>query len=156
MEYSIWSEGVLRFEPEPFKVWVEVDPEIARLARSLIPPYYGVSPGRYPPHISVVRNETFNYSEWLHEYYRDPNRGIASGIKSSQLPVFTQESVLFRYDPVVRSMEGSPYWWLRVHCPDMTRLRLDLGLPESSQWSRPPDNEEVFHCTVGNTKGSSV
>lgn len=31
-------------------------------------------------------------------------------------------------------------------------LRVSLGLPESSQWTRPPDGRECFHMTVGNTK----
>jgi hypothetical protein len=117
-------QGILKVESD--KIYVEVDPGIVLLTRALIPPARRPRPQRYPPHISVVRNECF------------PQRYIR------------EREVWFTYDPAV--VEGEVYWWLRCWSLDLTSLRLSLGLPMSSEWSRPPGNEDCFHITVGNTK----
>lgn len=122
----ITVQGRLRVEPT--KIYVEVDPDIVALSRSLIPQARRPNPQRYAPHITVVRNERFG-----------------------TLP--EEKDVWFTYDPEVRA--GETYWWLRCWSLDLTALRLSLGLPVSSEWSRPPDNEDCFHITVGNTKGHS-
>ena len=122
------SAGTLKFDSATPKIYVEVDPAIVSLARALLPqPLKSqLKPQRYPPHISVVRNEPL--SNYLHD--GDPIR--------------------FLYDP--EPVVGDVYAWLRVLSPDLIRLRRDLGLPDSSEWSRPPNGEECFHITIGNRK----
>ena len=122
----ITVQGRLKFSDE--KVWVDVDPGIVQLARALIPVARRPKPQRYPPHITVVRNEPF---------------GLPPTAR-------TERDVWFTYDPAV--IEGETYWWLRCWCLDLTALRLSLGLPASSEFSRPPNGEDCFHITVGNTK----
>lgn len=121
----ITTAGRLRFNDE--KVWVDVDPELVRLVRHFIPVSRRPNPQRYPAHITVVRNEGFCLP-----------------------PTFKEKDVWFTYDPNV--VEDEVYWWLRAWCLDLTSLRLSLGLPVSSEWSRPPNGEDCFHITVGNTK----
>lgn len=122
----ITVQGILKIESD--KIYVEVDPDIVSLCRALIPSARRPRPQRYPPHISVVRNEPFC-----------PPLGAAERV------------IWFTYDPAV--VEGEVYWWLRCWSMDLTVLRLSLDLPASSEWSRPPGNEDCFHITVGNTKG---
>lgn len=121
----ITVQGRLRFTTE--KVWVDVDPGIVLLVRSLIPVARRPKPQRYDPHITVVRNEGFSLP-----------------------PGLAEKDVWFTYDPAV--VEGEVYWWLRAWCLDLTSLRLSLGLSASSEFSRPPNGEDCFHITVGNTK----
>jgi len=117
------------------KLFVEVDPGIVQLARALLPPVIrqSLQPQRYPPHISVVRNE----AGWTPAWKR---MAIAS----------SPQTMTFEYDP--EPVLGTTYAWLRVFAPDLTTLRLTLGLSPSSEWSRPPGDEECFHCTIGNFK----
>lgn len=123
----ITVQGRLRIFPD--KLWVEVDPGLVRLCRSLVPPARRPAPQKYDPHVTVVRNEPFCLP-----------------------PGFQERDVWFTYDPDV--VEGEVYWWLRCWSLDLTSLRLSLGLPASSEFTRPPDGEDCFHITVGNKKGS--
>lgn len=125
------SVGPLRYH-EGYKLNVEVDPEIARLARALVPKTVRLRQTRYAPHITVIRNEAVpNVEMW----------GSLEGV-----------FVEFDYDPFVYNDET--YFWLRVWSPVLIQVRLDLGLFESSVWSRAPDGFESFHITVGNLKGA--
>jgi len=120
--YSTGNEG--------FKLIVEVDPELGRLYRSLIPKYLHPQPTRYPPHITVVRRETPPASwRWRH-------------LDGCQITFF--------YDPEVQYNEV--YFWLRCWSQSLIEIRLDFGLPEHTEYTRPPDGEECFHCTVANAK----
>lgn len=125
----ILTIGTLRFDKPVPKVFVEVDEGIVAVARALLPqPLRStVRKQKYAPHISVVRHEL--------------------------LPAEVQDGyvVAFSYDP--EPVVGDEYVWLRARSTDLTRLRLSLGLPPSSEWSRSPDGEECFHITIGNMKG---
>lgn len=122
------SVGPLRYTNEP-KLNVEVDPEIVRLARALLPKAVRLNRGRYAPHITVIRNEAVKSDLW----------GAYEGV-----------FVEFEYEPFVYSTDT--YYWLRVFSSALTKIRTDLGLPESSEWSRGPDGFESFHVTIGNLK----
>lgn len=121
------SEGTLLVEPE--KVYVLVDPGIVALSRALIPMVLRTRllPQRYPGHITVIRNEVF---------------------KACDVP----REVTFEYDP--EPVVGEVYTWLRVFSPELTRVRALFGVAPSSPWSRPPDDEDVFHITIGNRKST--
>ncbi len=124
------SSGQLRYS-DNYKINVEVDPEIARLYRWFVPKSVGLNQTRFAPHITVVRNEHLACLErW----------GLYEG-----------EKIHFEYSPEIGC--GEVYWWLRTWSPRLIEIRRGLGLPNSSQWSRPPGDEECFHITIGNLKG---
>lgn len=123
------SKGIIRYEGDTndhFKVIVEVDPEITRLARFLIPKYLPWNYPKYAPHISVVRKEIPPLRQ---------NWGL-----------YSDQWVDFEYDPEVSSDET--YYWLRVFAPALSDLRVGLGLPPS----RSPKKDALFHITVANRK----
>ena len=125
------SVGALRYHEGP-KLNVEVDPEIVRLARALVPKATRLNHTRYAPHITVVRNEDVPKPElW----------GRHEGL-----------FVEFEYEPHVYN--DDTYYWLRVWSPVLGQIRTELGLPESSHWTRAPDGFESFHVTIGNTKAA--
>lgn len=110
---------------------VEIDPGIVDLTRALLPPHVRLNRTRYNPHITVIREEDVPKWERVLE------------LDGREIP--------FRYDP--RVVGGEVYWWLRVKSGALIEVRRDLALPELSWSCRPPDNEDCFHITVGNTKG---
>lgn len=131
--YAPWysTTGKLHYSIENgvYKLIVEVDPGIAALARALTP--VKLNKPKYAPHISVVRHETPTSIDMWGKY--------------------EGELVSFDYCPFVHNDEK--YYWLQVVSPALVKIRMDLGLPASSLKSRPPDGTEVFHTTIGNTKG---
>ena len=122
LRYSIGNEG--------YKLILEVDPELARYTRSLIPKSYNVQQSRYAPHITVVRKEKI-----LNEVFW----GHLDGYE-----------IAFAYDPVV--CFDDTYFWLRCWSYALTSIRLKLGLELETEYTRPPDGESCFHITVGNCK----
>lgn len=124
------SVGPLRYTDAEYKLNVEVDPEIVRLARSFVPKTVKLNRTRFAPHITVVRNEIpKNISGWR------SLEGVFVG---------------FEYDPCV--LNDDTYYWLRVWSPTLTKIRIELGLPASSEWTRAPDGFESYHLTIGNLK----
>jgi hypothetical protein len=119
--------GTLFVTPEELKLHVVVDPGIVDLTRALIPKHHKLNRTRYPPHISVIRRETWEPDLSLHG-----------------------TPVTFTYDPTVAA--GPVYWWLRAWSDDLLRVRASLGLPALAWACRPPSEEDCFHITVGNTK----
>jgi hypothetical protein len=61
------------------------------------------------------------------------------------------EVVNFTYSSVV--FDDGLYWWLGASCPRLQEVRVELGLPEWSEFTRPPDMADLFHITIGNQKG---
>jgi len=124
-----WGELVLT--PGENLLHVQVDTGIVDLTRALIPSVYrkNLNQTRYPPHITVVRNEL-----WF------PDNSLDG------------RTVEFNYDPSV--IRGHVYWWLRVWSEDLIQLRKSYFLPDMSRYTKPPDLEDCFHITVGNTKRS--
>lgn len=123
------STGTLHYEDK--KLIVEVDKELAAYYRSLVPKYIKLNPQKYAPHISVVRNEVpVNKEHW------DKYEG---------------EQVEFAYENYVYN--GTIYYWLNAFCVRLEDIRMELGLPVSSEYTRPPDGFlKCFHLTLGNTK----
>jgi hypothetical protein len=123
------SSGRLVYS-EGFKLNVEVNDGIALFARALMPKSIRIQLPRYKPHITVIRNEMLSYTnKW----------GIYEG-----------ELIKFHYESFVRN--DDIYYWLRVFSPRLISIRLEMGLPQSSKWSRAPDGFESFHTTIGNLK----
>lgn len=120
----VMFRSVGRFSSSSGRLVVLVDTELARYYRSQIPKSMVCRAGRYAPHITVVRNEP---------YEKD-----------------LQDPVEFEYDPYIHF--NGVYWWLNCFSPTLISVRLELGLPASTDLTRPPDGSECFHMTVGNTK----
>lgn len=127
------SHGILRYSIEPIvghKLIVEVDREISNYYRDLIPKYIDWTPQKYPPHISVVRYETPLTDAW----------GKYDG-----------EQIEFEYSGIIHS--GTTYWWLNAFSERLEEIRVELGLPISSEYTRPPEGfDKVFHITLANCK----
>lgn len=127
------STGTLRYSQRDDRFWlvVDVDPEIVEFARSLVPKTLKLNKQRYDPHITVVRNERpVNMDAWrAHE---------------GELIQFSYSSVVF---------DDGLYWWLVASCPRLQEVRVELGLLEHSEFTRPPDMTDLFHITIGNRKG---
>ncbi len=113
------------------KLIVEVDPGIVQLARGLLPKNIPLKPQRYAPHITVLRGEPVLPSNVIWGIYEEAE-------------------IDFIYD--ADACWDDDYYWLRVYCPWLQWLRTELGLPETSEQSRPPGGEHCFHITIGNTK----
>jgi hypothetical protein len=124
------STGILCYSDNPYKLVAKIDPDIVDFYRSLIPKSISLNKQAYDPHISIVRKEIpINLQFW----------GKYEG-----------QAVLFRYSNIVR--HGTIYYWLDVYSDKLVRIRLELGLEETTALSRPPDGKRCFHCTIGNLK----
>jgi hypothetical protein len=128
------STGILKYSENPYKLIVLIDKEITNYYRSLIPKYVITNRQMYPPHISVVRKEEpVNLEAW--NKYQD-------------------QEIDFEYENIVYS--GEVYIWLNVFSSKLEEIRLELGLPVTSLYTRPPgEYKKVFHTTLGNYKGLS-
>ncbi len=126
------STGTLRASVENgvYRLALDVDPGIVELARALVPRYIRLQRQKFAPHISVVR-ET------------QPVPGLLA---------YDGREVGFTYCPEV--VPGEVYYWLRAESQALRAIRVALGLPEMAWYTYPPDLEDVFHCTIGNLKGS--
>lgn len=127
------SKGPLRYSMgnAGFKLIVEVDPGIASLCKALLPKSVILNPTRYSPHISVIRKEIPVLLEHWGKY-------------EGQMAEF--EYTNFVYSSKI-------YWWINVFSKQLENIRLELGLPVSSPYTRPPEGyEKCFHSTIGNTK----
>ncbi len=128
-----WSSGPLRYvvDNSGHKLNVMVDPGVVDYYRSLVPPYIGLNKQAYPPHISVVRKET------------PPNLDLWGKYEGQE--------VRFAYSNVIH--HGKVYYWLNAFSERLEEIRLELGLPVSTEYTRPPDGwTKCFHITIGNIK----
>ena len=130
-----WCSGPLRYGVDNnglYKLNVMVDPGIVDFYRALVPPYINLNRQAYPPHISVVRKE--------------------KGIPNLALwGKYEGEEVKFAYSNVIHY--GKVYYWLNAFSERLEEIRLELGLPVSTEYTRPPDTFiKVFHITIGNLK----
>lgn len=123
------STGKIHYEPE--KLIVLIEQELVDYYRSLIPWWHKAKAQKYPAHISVVRHETPVFAEFWGKY--------------------EGEEIEFSYDPDIKN--SANYFWLNVFCVKLEEIRLELGLPVSSPYTRPPDGFcKCFHTTIGNCK----
>lgn len=131
-----YSSGPLRYSRTSdggYKLIVEVEKDLAEFYRSLIPKWITVNRQMYPPHISVVRKEVPPKLElW----------GKHEG-----------EEIKFAYSNHIYN--GEVYWWINAFSERLEQVRLELGLPVSSQYTRPPSDRWIrcFHITLANRKG---
>jgi hypothetical protein len=129
------SVGVLRYtikEEYGYRLVLEVDQGISDFYRALIPKWIKTNKQMYRAHISVVRYEVPpNLDAW----------GKYEG-----------EEVKFLYSNYINN--GTVYWWLNAFCTRLEEIRVELGLPVSSQYTLPPEGfTKCFHMTIGNNKG---
>lgn len=128
----ISSTGTLRYG-DNWKLIVQCDQAIANYYRSLVPKYYDIQGTRYPAHITVVRTE-------------------------KEIPTITEpwgkyegQEIEFFYDPEVKM--GKIYFWLNIWCKRLEEIRVELGLPNRSEFTLPPvPFTKCFHMTIGNSK----
>lgn len=124
------SSGTLIYSENPYKLIVDVDNEIGRYYRSLIPPTHRVQKPLYNSHISTVRNEMpVNLSVW---------------------GKYQNQTIEFEYEPFVYN--GELYYWLNVYCQELEDIRLELGLQNTSPFTRSPNGKHRFHITIANLK----
>ena len=113
------------------KVIVEIDPEIGNYYFAQIPKYIRINRQKYSSHISTVRKEFPPRMEFWGKY--------------------DGKEIDFQYDPILRN--DQTYWWINCFSKGLEELRLELGLPVSSPYTRPPDGlNRTFHSTIANTK----
>jgi hypothetical protein len=129
------STGILRYSHNDeygYRLVMDVDRDLANYYRGLIPKWIKTNPQKYPPHVSIVRKEVpKNLSVW----------GKYEG-----------DSVEFTYSNVVHG--GTVYYWMNVFSERLEEIRVELGLPVSSQYTLPPEGfVKCFHMTIGNLKG---
>jgi hypothetical protein len=136
------SQGKLHYSiGEYHKLIVQIDPEIVRYYRSMMPKYVQSQPQMYRPHISVIRHDDPKWWQLKRRWRFWRHWGKYEG-----------ELIKFNYDGVVH--EGTVYYWLNCFCSRLEEIRVELGLPIHSQYTQPPEGfTKVFHCTIGNKKG---
>lgn len=134
MTNTILDSGTLRYSISNGEYWLvlDVNPEIGRYARSLIPKSFGVQPPKYPSHITIVR-------ERVPTIQFGPNFGKYDGQRAD-----------FAYIPEVANNEV--YFWYPAFCAMATDIRMELGLPMIAGYNRPPDGSYSYHITIANTK----
>jgi len=126
--------GLLRYSFKPeygYRLVLEVDQAIADYYRALLPKWIGANRQRYGAHVSVVRHEVpANLEAWcLHE--------------GREVEISYSGQVHF----------GRVYCWLNVFSTRLEEVRSELGLPVSSEYTRPPEGfVKCFHMTIGNFK----
>lgn len=101
------SEGVLKYfiiDESNYKLTLLVDTEIARYYRNFVPKSQKCRPGRYAPHITVVRNERpLNMKKW---------------------GLYENKVISFEYEPYIWYDET--YWWLNCHSSFLKKQEKNL------------------------------
>jgi hypothetical protein len=134
------STGILRYsrsESGGYRLVMEIDKELSRFYRSLMPKWITLNSQRYPPHVTIVRAEKevpLHLEHW----------GKYEG-----------EEIDFIYHNEVHC--GKVYFWLNVFCVRLEEIREELGLPVISEFTLPPEGfVKCFHATLGNFKNLVV
>jgi len=129
------AQGKLRYS-QNYKLVVEVEQDIVDFYRSLIPKSIKVSRGRWPAHITVVREKD----------------GLDFPPNMEFWGKYEGEIIEFLYSNQIEY--GKIYYWLNVYCVKLEEIRKELGLPYVSRIALPPEGfKKCFHMTIGNTKG---
>ena len=123
------STGTLRYGVT--NLVLDVDQGLSDYYRALMPKSIRTNKQMYPAHISVVRKEN------------PPNMELWGK--------YAGELIEFQYSNVIRN--GTVYYWLDAWSKRLEEIRLELGLPVDSPYTRPPDGmSKTFHITLGNIK----
>lgn len=125
------SVGIIKYHTNPYKLIVEVDPEISRYYRSLIPKSHRVQSQMYKPHISVVRKEIPNNVDKLWFKYEN-------------------KKVEFQYSNYI--FNGEIYYWLNVYSDFLIEIRKELNLNIINNFKMYENEKYRFHITLGNIK----
>lgn len=125
-----YSTGILKYFSNPLKLIVQVDQGISDFYRTLIPKSHYVQRQMYAAHISVVRKE------------KPPKMDLWGKHQNRK--------IVFEYDNMIYNNET--YYWLNAYAKELEEIRLELGLPICSPWTRSPDGRHRFHVTIGNIK----
>lgn len=126
--------GKLQYFEDPYKIIVEVDPEIVQYYISLVPKYFRLNKQKFLPHISVLRNEIpVNVENW--KKYHNQN-------------------IDFYYNNLIEY--DSKYFWLGVSAPELEKIRIELGLVNVNWVTKTPDGSHNFHITIGNIKETNI
>lgn len=126
--------GILRYSVDlhrNYKLIVELDQQLSDYYFTTIPRSVRVRKQLHTAHISVVRNEMpLNLEYW----------GKYEG-----------HIIVVYYEHYLHNDET--YWWLNAFSEELERIRTELGLENSSRWTRPPSGfNKCFHTTIANTK----
>lgn len=122
--------GKLIYSENPYKIIVEVDDEIAKYYRTLVPKYCQIQKPLYTSHISVLRNEVPNNFLVWNKYH--------------------DSEIIFEYDNYIHHY--GLYYWINVSSSILEKIRVELGLESTSEFTRSPDNGSNFHMTIANIK----
>ncbi len=134
------STGIIKYYRNPDKVIVEVDNELSKFYKSLIPKYLNVKNQMFLPHISVVRRELYINFEYWNKY--------------------NGKEVEFLYDNYIYN--GEVYYWLNVFSEELERIKIELvsnspqilNLPKNPEYYQ--DGRYKFHITLGNIKEGRI
>jgi len=123
------SEGILQyFYSNNYKLWLLLDDSIGDYYRSLIP--HCNNKPKYPTHISVFRGEEIpNLNKW--------------GLYENKIVEFEYGNTVYNNDT---------YWWLEAKCPELEKIRVELGLSSTDDITCSPDKRHSWHITIANNK----
>lgn len=122
--------GQLRYFEDPYKLIVEVEPEISYYYASLVPKYFRLNRQKYAPHISVVRHEI--------------------PVKLENWRKYEGSLISFNYNNEIENDEK--YFWLGAASKELEKIRVELGLVNVNWITKTPDGSHNFHITIGNIK----
>lgn len=129
------SKGILKYGGN-HSLRLLADQQLADFYRHLIPKGLGVQRGRWPAHITVVRETDEEY---------DKPTDFTAWMRHED------EEIEFHYESIVR--RGEIYFWLNIFCVRLEEIRSELGLPITSRYTVPPEGfTKCFHMTLGNIK----
>ena len=130
------STGVVKYSHDSsygYRVITEIDEDIVKYYRKLIPKYIWHRPQKYGSHITVVRRETPTGEGLL-------NWGRHDG-----------EEVVFKYENTV--YYNDRYYWLNCFSNPLENIRLELGLSIEERYTTPPILfNKTFHISLANYK----
>ena len=128
------STGTLIYDPhgrsaksahkvsEPWWLLLMCDQEIVNYADYWLKKrgIYSYKYSLYGSHVSVIKGEV------------PPNRKLWKK--------YHGKKIKFQYSN--QCNDNGKYWWLFVNCPELTKIRVELGLPKDPPYFR-------FHLTIG-------
>lgn len=125
--FDQWIQGQGRLKyGQGNRLVVNVDPELTRFYRSLIPKHISFNIPKYYPHITVVRGK------W------------EAPLLTNKWMKRENEIVYFEYSPNIQF--GGLYIWLPIRSEAIGKLRQELGLNEYF-WKF-----KEYHLTIANVK----
>lgn len=128
------SVGKLYYSENPIKLVLNVDQQISDYYRATLPKALTqkifLNKQKYPAHISIVRKEI------------PPNMAVWRKYQGQR--------VKFQYEHGVDW--NKTYFWINVWSDDIEKIRNELGLKNTSPYTRSPDGTHRFHITIGNVK----